>query len=165
MLRGPPSAHEPHFLTPDFGIESVRGDGIVVVAVSGEVDLCTAPQLAEELRRAQQAGIDVIVDLEQVEFMDCAGLRVLLRFASSRIAASAPFTVTPGTPQVQRLFHLSRIGSLLRVTSRAERSGAERFSASAHPQVTEADAGRRRTAERLRPAASVRPSARPARAG
>ena len=121
---GASSAHEPLFLIPDFGIESVRGDGVIVVAVSGEVDLRTAPQLAEELRRAQQARIDVIVDLEQVEFMYCAGLRVLLTFASTGIAASARFTVTPGTPQVQRLFQLSGIGSLLRVTPRSERSGA-----------------------------------------
>jgi hypothetical protein len=37
VVQDPPgasSAHEPLLLTPDFGIESVPGDGVAVVAVA-----------------------------------------------------------------------------------------------------------------------------------
>lgn len=56
--------------------------GIQIVSVSGEVDLTSAPRLHEVIWRAQgQAGDDtprVIVDLRDVEFMDTAGLGVLV---------------------------------------------------------------------------------------
>jgi anti-sigma B factor antagonist len=57
-------------------------DGIQIVSVSGEVDLTSAPRLHEVIWRAKgQAGDDpprVIVDLSDVEFMDTAGLGVLV---------------------------------------------------------------------------------------
>ena len=57
-------------------------DGTQVVSVAGEVDLSSAPRLAELVWRARrQAGGDpphVVVDLRGVEFMDTAGLEVLL---------------------------------------------------------------------------------------
>jgi anti-anti-sigma factor len=57
-------------------------DGIQIVWVSGEVDLSSAHRLRELIWRARrQAGGDpprVVVDLSGVEFMDTAGLEVLL---------------------------------------------------------------------------------------
>jgi anti-sigma B factor antagonist len=57
-------------------------DGIQVVSVSGEVDLYSAHRLRELIWRAKgQAGSDpphVAVDLSEVEFIDTAGLEVLL---------------------------------------------------------------------------------------
>jgi hypothetical protein len=57
-------------------IESVSTDVTIVVEVSGDVDLLTALALSEEPRRAQRTRSEVIVDLEKVDLMGCAALRV-----------------------------------------------------------------------------------------
>ena len=62
------------------------------------MDLFTAPRLAEELGRAQRERVDVIVDLEKVEFMDCAALRVLARATT----ASGPGNLAVGSPRARR---------------------------------------------------------------
>jgi anti-anti-sigma regulatory factor len=49
--------------------------------------------------------------------MDCAGLRVLAGFAAGKDSVRVPLAVTPGPPQVQKLFELTGIGSLLSVVS------------------------------------------------
>lgn len=50
-----------------------------VVHVSGEIDLYTAPQLRETLVGLVRKGsYAVVVDLERVEFLGSAGLRVLV---------------------------------------------------------------------------------------
>jgi anti-sigma B factor antagonist len=48
-----------------------------VVAVAGEVDLSTAPQLEECLR--DLAHTDVTVDLSEVGFLDSSGIAALVR--------------------------------------------------------------------------------------
>jgi anti-sigma B factor antagonist len=53
------------------------GDSRVLVAVAGEVDMATAPQLGEVLRA--HTGVDVVVDLSAVPFLDSSGLSVLVR--------------------------------------------------------------------------------------
>jgi anti-anti-sigma factor len=58
----------------------------------------------------------IVVDLDGVTFMDCAGVRALLQ-ASANLGPER-LSVTPGPPQVQRLFELAGITSLLRVAPR-----------------------------------------------
>ena len=48
-----------------------------VLAVQGEVDIYTAPNLDEPLQAALSDGSDVIVDLSRVDFRDSSGLGVL----------------------------------------------------------------------------------------
>jgi len=51
----------------------------VVVAICGEVDIQSAPELREELLRViRRRGPQLIIDLGGVTFMDCAGLNVLV---------------------------------------------------------------------------------------
>lgn len=100
------------FPLPPLHIER-RSGAVEVVLVSGELDLCTSPHLATALRDAQRTGADVIVDLENVAFMDCAGLRVLL--TANENSGPAAFSVTPGRRQVRRLFQLTGAATVLEV--------------------------------------------------
>ena len=61
-----------------FGIEAAPGPGHVVVAVSGDVDIATAPALRERLAEAVRDSPAVVVDLAEVGFMDSTGLGVLV---------------------------------------------------------------------------------------
>ena len=50
-----------------------------VVAICGEVDIQSSPELREELLRViRRRGPQLIIDLGGVTFLDCAGLNVLL---------------------------------------------------------------------------------------
>lgn len=63
---------------PPFDAVVMRGDGIVLVRVSGELDCATAPDLAEALDEAlRDHPTTVIVDLRGVTFLDPAGARPL----------------------------------------------------------------------------------------
>ena len=55
------------------------GDGGTIVAISGEVDVCTEALLQQALLRIiRERGARLMLDLSGVSFMDCAALRALL---------------------------------------------------------------------------------------
>jgi anti-sigma B factor antagonist len=59
---------------------SIRpGDGGTIVAISGEVDVCTEALLQQALLQIiRKRGARLMLDVSGVSFMDCAGLRALL---------------------------------------------------------------------------------------
>ena len=63
-----------------FSVSSERaGDGLGVVALSGEVDIYTAPQFKECMLELLDAGVDrLVVDLSGVTFIDSTALGVLI---------------------------------------------------------------------------------------
>lgn len=64
---------------PDFGVSVDWRNRTVVVSVSGDIDLVTAPQLDAALTRVLRERPDVVVvDLVKVEFLASAGLTVLI---------------------------------------------------------------------------------------
>jgi anti-sigma B factor antagonist len=59
-----------------------RARGATVLVVAGELDLASAPVLEEALGRAGSAtdGL-VVLDLARLEFIDVAGIHVLIRWS------------------------------------------------------------------------------------
>ena len=58
---------------------STRPGATPVVRICGELDICSAPQLRDELLRAvRRHGPRLTLDLREVTFLDCAGINVLL---------------------------------------------------------------------------------------
>jgi anti-anti-sigma factor len=53
-------------------------DGRRTLCVSGELDLATAPQLEHALEGMIEPGIDVTFEVNDLRFMDAAGLNVLV---------------------------------------------------------------------------------------
>jgi anti-sigma B factor antagonist len=62
-----------------FGAEVTRGDGEVVVAVRGEIDVVTAPILWESLAEVLPETTRLVIDLRDTEFIDSTGLGVFVR--------------------------------------------------------------------------------------
>ena len=55
------------------------GDGGTIVAISGEVDVCTEAPLQQALLRIiRERSARLMLDVSGISFMDCAGLRALL---------------------------------------------------------------------------------------
>jgi anti-sigma B factor antagonist len=57
-----------------------RGNGVVVLAVSGELDMLTGPQLGRHLAALAAAGHHrVILDAANLAFCDAAGITILIK--------------------------------------------------------------------------------------
>jgi anti-sigma B factor antagonist len=75
----------------------------VVITIGGELDMTTAPALAEYLTAVlgRQAGQDVILDVRGVSFADVAGLRALLA-ADCKVKDSGGSLRLAGAPRQLR---------------------------------------------------------------
>jgi anti-sigma B factor antagonist len=104
----------------------------VVLELHGELDLAGAPLLAGEIGRAESKAPRLLVlDLENLEFVDSAGLRVMLAAHQRAAERGAEFALTPGTPQVQRLLTIAGVGEHLQTLASSDGSAAG-ASADAH---------------------------------
>lgn len=90
-------------------------DHVVRVAITGELDLATAPELDRELRRAQADAALVVLDLRRLAFADCSGARVVLAAERRARAAGDRFVVVRGPAEVDKLFALTGVAAELRL--------------------------------------------------
>ena len=96
-------------------IEEFRDAGRVRVRLRGELDLAGAPALREALRRLYERQQAVLLDLDELEFIDMSGLRVVLAAAADASRDGGRFAVTPGSRQVRRLIGLVELDGQLPV--------------------------------------------------
>jgi anti-sigma B factor antagonist len=99
-------------------IDVRTGPDRVVLALHGELDLLGAPLLQQEIESAaiDATGI-VVLDLQDLQFIDSAGLRVILAARERSQRHGQEFAVTRGSQQVQRLFTVAGVGEHLRTIS------------------------------------------------
>lgn len=86
---------------------SDTSSGIPRVRVTGELDLATAPRLEHALRDAQSHAMEVVLDLRNLEFMDCAGMRTVIEAHERGEREGGRLTVVRGRAEVDRLFTLT----------------------------------------------------------
>lgn len=86
-------------------VVTLTHDREVLMALRGDLDLQTAPELERELLAVRTAD-SVLVDLEQVGFVDLSGMRPLVRFAQSP-PPRPQLRITLGSRPVQTLLRLS----------------------------------------------------------
>ena len=102
-------------------------DGIAHFRVQGELDLSTAPQLRAQLFTAIREGASgLIVDLDECSFIDSTGLGVLCH-AARRIRGAdgrSALVVVSGQQQVERVFRLTRVDTLVPLFSSADAARA-----------------------------------------
>jgi anti-sigma B factor antagonist len=68
-------------------LATASADGIVVVAVSGELDIVTSKQFDEYLSQARTSGDVLILDLSGLEFIDTTCLSILVRYWTEQTGA------------------------------------------------------------------------------
>ena len=88
----------------EFRIEEHRRDGLVVLSCTGDLDLASADQLAGRLRTLSDEHEPVLLDLDELTFMDSSGLRVVLQAAETSREGTWRFAMTAGSEAVRRLF-------------------------------------------------------------
>jgi anti-sigma B factor antagonist len=84
----------------------VREAERVRVRLCGELDLASAPTLAECLRKLRGRHERVLLDLDALEFIDMSGLRVVLSAVADASRDGWAFEITPGSAPVRKLIAL-----------------------------------------------------------
>ncbi len=98
-----------------FDIEiNQRPDGSSVLAVTGELDLASAPLFRERVGEALGTGArDLVVDLTDVDFVDSSGLGAILWARHRAHAVGGDLHVDNCCPPVERAFTLAGLTQLL----------------------------------------------------
>ena len=97
----------------EFTIEEHRLDGLVVLRCRGDLDLASADELAARLRALSEDLQAVLLDLDQLGFMDSSGLRVVLQAAETSREGSWQFAMTAGSEAVRRLLESAGVADRL----------------------------------------------------
>lgn len=97
--------------------EEDEGDRTLIRA-TGEVDVVTAPKLASRVDAILRSNIgDVVIDLSDTEFLDSAGLHVLLNAQRRLTRGSRALRVLCPPGPVRRVIELARLVETLNVTA------------------------------------------------
>jgi anti-sigma B factor antagonist len=88
-----------------------------IVRVDGELDLGTAPKLADELELPTASGKRVVLDLTGCEFIDSSGLRTLLSARSAASDGGGSFALVVSDPNLLRVFEVASLDRVLEIHS------------------------------------------------
>jgi anti-sigma B factor antagonist len=91
---------------------------LIVVALDGELDMASGPLLQSALEGDEVlASPTVVLDLNQLEFLDSTGLRIILAAREHCRERNQAFAVTRGSQQVQRLLSVTGVDEHLRTVA------------------------------------------------
>ncbi|MDT5347512.1 MAG: hypothetical protein QOH91_799 [Mycobacterium sp.] len=96
-----------------FEVGKYQAGQATVLTVSGEVDMLTAPQLAEAIHNALAGRPEaLVVDMSKVEFLASAGMTVLVT-AQADVVPPTRFAVVAEGPATSRPIKLMGIDTVL----------------------------------------------------
>lgn len=103
----------------EFELRASRVGAVVAVSVRGEVDLLTAPKLLANVSGLLRAEpVDVVLDLSETQFIDSAGLAILLNIQRRLERRGRRLRVLCDGP-VRRVIELARLEEALGVVDGA----------------------------------------------
>lgn len=107
-------------------LDAAALDGAAGLAVRGQVDMATAPELEERLDAAirESAGAFVL-DLSGVDFLDSTGLRTLLRARGLLGREDRALAVICPYGPVRRVFELSGLSTVFALYPSREAAAAD----------------------------------------
>jgi anti-sigma B factor antagonist len=110
----------------EFGVSTTQDGDYTVVAVTGELDVYTAPVLEESLGDLVDDGkSDLVVDLSDVSFMDSTGLGLLIKALKWTREHDGSLRIVANTEKVLKVFRVTGLDGVLSLhPSRAEAIGS-----------------------------------------
>ncbi|MFF1923762.1 STAS domain-containing protein [Streptomyces sp. NPDC058221] len=98
-----------------------RRGGRTVVALRDEIDIATAALITPALDVATSEGSPhVVVDLTEVSFLDCSGLRLLCRARQRALDRDGRFWLVCDCPRILRLLRAGRLHDVFRPVATPE---------------------------------------------
>jgi anti-sigma B factor antagonist len=99
-----------------FALDVYERDGWQVVAVTGEVELATAPRLRQQVVSLVGAeAVHVVLDLSRVDFIDSVGLGVVVGALKRTRAGGGDLRVVAPQARVRSLFAVTRLDEIIEV--------------------------------------------------
>ena len=92
-----------------------EAEGVIVVRLSGDLDVFSVPRLRSTLRE-HLGHKDVVLDLAGVAFCDSSTLRVFVEAQRTSAAGGRTLELTNLSKPVSELFEVSGLSGVLRVT-------------------------------------------------
>jgi anti-anti-sigma factor len=100
---------------PAMGLQSLLGtrsqeqNGVVTIALSGDLDLATAPILSKKLAPFEGNGVStIILDLQDLTFIDSTGMHAFLEARNRAMSNGQRLIVRGASPTTQR--HIKIVG-------------------------------------------------------
>ncbi len=88
--------------------------GSVQLRIRGELDIATAPELAAELDRLLAGDARVVVlDLSELSFLDCAGMRPVRSAVATLRCRGGALVIRHPPPLVEQALRLAGLGEAL----------------------------------------------------
>jgi anti-anti-sigma factor len=99
-----------------FDVTSEQRGDTVLVRLSGELDISSAPKVEDELARVEPDRPELIVlDLRNLAFMDSTGLRLLIAADTRARQQQRRLAIVKGPEPVQRVFRITRLEERLEI--------------------------------------------------
>ena len=86
----------------------------LTITLEGRLDTTTAPQLEGELRTAVNGITKLVFDMEKLEYISSAGLRVLLT-AKKVMNRQGEMKIVNVTPEIREIFEVTGLDEILNV--------------------------------------------------
>jgi anti-sigma B factor antagonist len=111
--------------TAEFGLrEHALADGTPVLAVSGDLDLFTAPEFRERLGACAEAGRGtVVVDFRGASFIDSSGAAALLQVRRLH-RDDARVVIVNRNPNIARIFEVMGLDELFSIVASLDEAAA-----------------------------------------
>ena len=106
-----------------FSISRTTRGACEVVTLTGELDMAHAPTVAETLDALADTERPLVVDLSELTFMDSSGLHAILTARARLGEADCRLVLLKGCRQVQRIFELTGVDSVLEFVSARQAHG------------------------------------------
>ena len=111
----------------DLTLSTHEADGTTVVAVGGEIDVYTAPRLRDKFTELVAAGsYDIIVDMQNVEFLDSTGLGVLVGGLKKVRAHEGSLVLVCNQDRLLKIFRITGLAKVFVIHESAEAALASR---------------------------------------
>jgi anti-anti-sigma factor len=100
-----------------FDVRATACDGLATVMVRGDLDCATAPSLGATLEGLAAADQVVVVDLGDTEFMDCAGVGVLIGAHQRQRRLGGDLIIESPSAPVARVLELTGVIEVITVAA------------------------------------------------
>src|SRR4029079_4977665 len=91
-----------------FGTDARQMGDVIVVSLTGELDMASTPALHQAVERAQDQG-PIVIDLRDLTFIDSTGIRALIEVYAAGQNGHSAVSFIRGQAHVQRVLQMAGV--------------------------------------------------------
>ena len=100
----------------DLSLETRHTDDVTIVAVGGEIDVYTAPKLRDKVTELVGEGhYNLVIDMENVEFLDSTGLGVLVGGLKKVRAHDGSMEIVCNQDRLLKIFRITGLAKVFTI--------------------------------------------------